>query len=183
MIVLLLEFHGDASKVWNLKVNACLIVGIVYMRRGGGGGGGGGGVGCIGRLKFTRWILLSTTLNWQVQAPWLEALVNHGGASLDTLNGAGGGEEDELKALGGGRRRVFKTHAPFGLMPCVDLAGSGAKVIYVARNPKDACVSAFYHNRAIPMHEYDGPWDNFCGLYLEVSGDSFPWRLPGLPPL
>jgi hypothetical protein len=113
-------------------------------------------------------------LNWQVQAPWLEALVNHGGASLDTLNGAGGGEEDELKALGGGRRRVFKTHAPFGLMPCVDLAGSGAKVIYVARNPKDACVSAFYHNRAIPMHEYDGPWDNFCGLYLEVSGDSFP---------
>lgn len=30
------------------------------------------------------------------------------------------------------------------------------KVIYVARNPKDVCVSHYYHNRLIRCHDYAG---------------------------
>jgi hypothetical protein len=35
------------------------------------------------------------------------------------------------------------------------------QVVYVARNPKDACVSAFFHNRSHASLAYDGPWDHF----------------------
>ena len=30
------------------------------------------------------------------------------------------------------------------------------KVVYVARNPKDACVSYFNHNRLIRTHDFTG---------------------------
>jgi hypothetical protein len=35
--------------------------------------------------------------------------------------------------------------------------------LQVNRNPKDAAVSAFHHNRAIVVHDYTGPWRHFLG--------------------
>lgn len=72
-------------------------------------------------------------------------------------------DEDRLTRLGGGRR-VFKTHAPWHLLPCRNGDLGKAKVIYVSRNVKDACVSSFFHNRALPKHKYDGPWEHFVDV-------------------
>ena len=36
----------------------------------------------------------------------------------------------------------------------------------MCRNVKDACVSAFYHNRSLPSLGYDGPFDHFAQCYL-----------------
>ena len=80
----------------------------------------------------------------QEQAPWIEARVNQGKLKIEDLSTCV--EGDSLAQQLPGNRRVFKTHAPFQLMPCTSLGES--KVIYVARNVKDACVSAYYHNRS-----------------------------------
>ena len=93
-----------------------------------------------------------------IEAPWLERGVCLGELTLD-------GEPADGARGGGGGRRVYKTHAPWELAPWRALGD--AKVVYVARNAKDACVSAFYHNRAIPGHAYDGPWENFVKVYLD----------------
>ena len=43
--------------------------------------------------------------------------------------------------------RVFKTHLPFHLIPF----NSNSKYIYCVRNPKDCCVSFWYHERDFPL--------------------------------
>lgn len=65
--------------------------------------------------------------------------------------------------------RIFKTHAPFELMPTQrDDEGlpTHGSMIYVARNPKDACVSHFHHARAIHAFNYDGTWGDFIRRFL-----------------
>mmetsp|Transcript_20523 Transcript_20523/g.69567 ORF Transcript_20523/g.69567 Transcript_20523/m.69567 type:complete len:304 (-) Transcript_20523:226-1137(-) len=101
-----------------------------------------------------------TPVDLQKSAPWIERQGTSGTVDIDKLNSPAG-------------RRVFKTHAPFALAPYKAIGD--AKVIYVARNAKDACVSAFFHNRSIPPHHYDGPWDNFVDLYLEGKIEHGSW--------
>ena len=86
-----------------------------------------------------------------IEAPWLERGVCLGELTLD-------GEPAGARHRRRRRRPCSRPAAPWALARC---ALGDAKVVYVARNAKDACVSAFFHNRAIPAHEYDGPWDNF----------------------
>ena len=106
----------------------------------------------------------SCTVDMQQKAPWLEAGISRGDITISELKDS---TDMNLTQKGGGRR-IFKTHAPYQLMPCKEWLGSGAKCIYVARNPKDAAVSAFYHNRGLPKHEYDGPWEHFVSdIYLQ----------------
>jgi len=70
-------------------------------------------------------------------------------------------------------RRVFKTHAPRHLFPCVEGRGgavcapAGARLIVVSRNPFDATVSMFHHAKDKRVFEYaDGEWDDFFALFL-----------------
>ena len=107
----------------------------------------------------------------QQQAPWIETRLNTGGLSLDQLIVPLA--DDKLAQQLPRNRRVFKTHAPVQLMPCTSLGNS--KVIVVARNVKDACVSAYYHNRSIPGHKYDGPWHNFVELFAEGKLEHGSW--------
>ncbi|GIY27874.1 amine sulfotransferase [Caerostris darwini] len=61
------------------------------------------------------------------------------------------------------RPGAFKTHLPYSYMP----HSPDAKYIFVARNPKDCCVSFFYHTRDQPGFGYwDGGFDDFFELFM-----------------
>nr|CAH0104486.1 unnamed protein product [Daphnia galeata] len=60
--------------------------------------------------------------------------------------------------------RVIKSHLPFYLLPPKLL--DTAKVIYVARNPKDAIVSFFYFHKLVKMCHYTGEMDDFVDYFI-----------------
>ncbi|GFY76613.1 sulfotransferase 1C4 [Trichonephila inaurata madagascariensis] len=61
------------------------------------------------------------------------------------------------------RPGAFKTHLPFSHMS----HSPEAKYIFVARNPKDCCVSFFHHARNHPGFGYwDGEFDDFFELFI-----------------
>ncbi|XP_077986250.1 sulfotransferase 2A1-like [Glandiceps talaboti] len=76
--------------------------------------------------------------------------------------------------------RLFKTHLPPCLFP-VDWTKKKCKVIYIARNPKDVCVSsykffgAFFHRLKGSMGETKPSWDEYVRDF--TNGDVFngPW--------
>ncbi|GIY63096.1 sulfotransferase 1 family member D1 [Caerostris extrusa] len=61
------------------------------------------------------------------------------------------------------RNGAFKTHLPNFYVP----HSPDAKYIFVARNPKDCCISFFYHTRDQPGFGYwDGKFDDFLELFM-----------------
>ncbi|XP_065352499.1 luciferin sulfotransferase-like isoform X2 [Cloeon dipterum] len=62
--------------------------------------------------------------------------------------------------------RFIKTHFPWPLLPR-QIVEKKPKMIYVARNAKDTCVSYYHHSRL--LEGYRGSFDDFCELFL---GDS-----------
>ncbi|XP_026674211.1 sulfotransferase 1 family member D1-like [Ceratina calcarata] len=61
--------------------------------------------------------------------------------------------------------RFIKCHLPFHLLPRQIRTGEKKpKIVYVTRNPKDTCVSYYYHSRL--MEDYRGNFDEFCRLFL-----------------
>ncbi|XP_043497022.1 luciferin sulfotransferase-like [Polistes fuscatus] len=61
--------------------------------------------------------------------------------------------------------RYIKTHLPFHLLPRQLRSGEKkARIINVARNPKDTCISYFHHSKLI--EGYRGDFDEFCQLFL-----------------
>ena len=69
-------------------------------------------------------------------------------------------------------RRVLKSHLPMQFLP-PDLVKK-CKVVYVARNPKDTCVSFFNHNRDMPGHGFSGDFADFATQFkagLQLYGD------------
>ncbi|XP_026687027.1 sulfotransferase 4A1 isoform X2 [Diaphorina citri] len=61
-------------------------------------------------------------------------------------------------------RRFIKTHIPLSLLP-PDLMTSGAKVIYVARNPKDVAVSYFNLYKLFRTLDFTGDFDTFWNYF------------------
>ncbi|CAN7977307.1 unnamed protein product [Ixodes persulcatus] len=60
--------------------------------------------------------------------------------------------------------RVIFTHLPFHLTPF----SPSTKYIYVARNPKDCCVSFYHHTKAVPGYCFqDGIFDEYFELFVE----------------
>ncbi|KAG8158366.1 hypothetical protein JTE90_022058, partial [Oedothorax gibbosus] len=55
---------------------------------------------------------------------------------------------------------ILKTHLPFGRAPWSD---KGPKYICVSRNPKDCCVSFFYHYKLL----YSLDFDHFFEMFIE----------------
>jgi hypothetical protein len=89
---------------------------------------------------------------------------------------------DDMQAMG--NPRIFKTHAPFQLMPSQRDVVTGlpaeGKVVYVARNPKDACVSQFHHARCdepppILDHRLAPLQARIAGAQLVLAG-ALTWR-------
>ena len=69
-------------------------------------------------------------------------------------------------------RRVLKTHLPFEFLP--PGLTRRCKVVYVARNPRDTCVSFFKHSQAMPGQRFVGDFAEFAELFqsgLLVFGD------------
>ncbi|XP_046610967.1 luciferin sulfotransferase-like [Neodiprion virginianus] len=61
--------------------------------------------------------------------------------------------------------RYIKTHLPFQILPRQIRNGEKKpKIIYVARNPKDTCVSYCHHCKL--LEGYRGSFDDFCKLFL-----------------
>lgn len=62
----------------------------------------------------------------------------------------------------------IKIHFPFNLTPY----SPDAKYIYVARNPKDCCISFYHHTKLFPAYYFkDGNFDDFFDLFLEGNTD------------
>jgi len=77
-------------------------------------------------------------------------------------------------------RRVLKAHVPIEFLP-PELT-KRCKVVYVARNPRDTCVSFFKHNQSMPGHGYIGDFAEFTELFksgLLLFGDYWTHILSG----
>lgn len=69
------------------------------------------------------------------------------------------------------KRRFIKTHFPFSLMP-PSVMETGAKVVYVARNPRDVAVSFYHLNRLYRTQGYIG---NFTDYWKYFENNLAPW--------
>lgn len=70
--------------------------------------------------------------------------------------------------------RIIKTHLPYNLVP----KSTRAKYIYIARNPKDCCVSYYHHTKGFTKYYRfgEGTFDDYFEVFLagEVDfGDYF----------
>ena len=63
------------------------------------------------------------------------------------------------------QRRLFTSHLPYPLMPPID--NTTAKIVYVARNPKDVAISTYFHSQS--KLGYEGTWDEHFQEFL--NGD------------
>ncbi|XP_065082831.1 sulfotransferase 1C4 [Ochlerotatus camptorhynchus] len=68
-------------------------------------------------------------------------------------------------------RRFIKTHFPISLLP-PSIFKTGAKVIYVARNPSDVVVSYYHLNRLYRTQGYVGDFETF---YNYFENNLTPW--------
>ncbi|XP_058820907.1 luciferin sulfotransferase [Topomyia yanbarensis] len=68
-------------------------------------------------------------------------------------------------------RRFIKTHFPFSLLP-PSIFKTGAKLIYVARNPADVVVSYYHLNKLYRTQGYVGDFANF---YNYFENNLTPW--------
>ncbi|KAG8181892.1 hypothetical protein JTE90_026052 [Oedothorax gibbosus] len=86
-----------------------------------------------------------------------------------------GAEDAEERMLKPG---VYKTHLPSWKVPW----SANAKYIYVARNPKDCCISFYHHMKVLPGYQFaDGSFKEFLDLFLsgEVEyGNYFDHLIP-----
>ena len=81
--------------------------------------------------------------------PWLETLPHRPNSMIEFLEAMP-------------QRRLFTSHLPYPLMPHID--NTSAKIVYVARNPKDVAISTYFHNQS--KGGYEGSWDEYFQLFL-----------------
>lgn len=60
--------------------------------------------------------------------------------------------------------RYIKSHLPYHLLP-TQIQTAKPKIVYVARNPKDMCVSYYHYCKLI--HKLDSTFEEFCELFLK----------------
>lgn len=83
-------------------------------------------------------------------APWLECLC---AAPILHEREANSFSLEAIEAKPASEPRFFKSHANLGDLP---RGGKQVKVVYVARNPKDTCVSLWHHAREKPEFNLAG---------------------------
>ncbi|ODM23809.1 hypothetical protein SI65_01398 [Aspergillus cristatus] len=72
--------------------------------------------------------------------------------------------------------RVFASHMPYDMAVGGDPAQSPAKYIYIARNPKDVCVS-YYHfeSRKSWAGNYTGDWEHWLQMFMQGDVQRGSW--------
>nr|CAD7605823.1 unnamed protein product [Timema genevievae] len=97
----------------------------------------------------------------QIRTPLLElcAIMAHDhGEWMDEL----GNSVDLVESMAS--PRYIKSHLPLELLPA-QLDVVRPKMVYVARNPKDMCVS--YYHYCMLVHNLKGSFQDFCELFLK----------------
>ena len=76
--------------------------------------------------------------------------------------------------------RFWKIHVPFKLLPIKSEnynknTNKKIKVVIISRNPKDACVSFYYHRKNYQVRPFNGDFDLFFTLWTSgmASNDSY----------
>jgi len=65
--------------------------------------------------------------------------------------------------------RIIKTHLSWQMLPKKLKSNSNARIVYVTRNPRDACVS--YHNHWRVLNGYNGSFETFADAFVnDVAG-------------
>jgi hypothetical protein len=82
--------------------------------------------------------------------PWVETLPHRPNGMIEFL-----------KTIRG--RRLFTSHLPYPLMPRLD--NTTAKIVYIARNPKDVAISFYFHDQS--KGGYEGAWEEHFQLFLK----------------
>lgn len=67
---------------------------------------------------------------------------------------------------------MIKTHQPFEILPQQASVEKKGKIVYVARNPKDLCVSFYHFHHMVPSLPRTGPWEEFLSKFMEGN---VPW--------
>ncbi|XP_052757531.1 sulfotransferase 1C4-like isoform X2 [Galleria mellonella] len=70
--------------------------------------------------------------------------------------------------------RFIKSHLPFSLLPPTLL--DTAKVVYVARDPRDAAVSYYHHCKMMQMYGFKGDFKAFWNLFITNRVDWTPYE-------
>lgn len=103
----------------------------------------------ISQLILNRGASASNYLDFQMKTPFLELT---GTGNLDSMPPP----------------RLFKTHFAFDRQPY----HKDAKYVYIARNPRDCCVSFYHHSRCIPGYEFaEGSFDDFFEIFIQGETD------------
>ena len=64
--------------------------------------------------------------------------------------------------------RIIKTHLPYHMLPM----NKNAKYIFIARNPKDCCVSFYHHTKGFKAYNFaDGKFQDYFELFLSGKVD------------
>jgi len=66
--------------------------------------------------------------------------------------------------------RIIQTHLPYQFLPKKVLE-MRCKIVRLSRNPKDLCVSLFFHWSAIKMYDYTGPLSHLVERFLAGNTD------------
>lgn len=104
----------------------------------------------IGYLIFHRGVPPATAQEFFKASPFLEM---YGGDAARIMERPG----------------LIKTHLPYHLAP----HSSEAKYLVMVRNPKDVCVSLFYHTRDFAVYDFrDGTFENFFEVFLKGDTDN-----------
>lgn len=75
------------------------------------------------------------------------------------------GAEDVVKMK---RPGLIKTHLPYDLIP----KSPSANYVYVCRNPKDVCVSFFYHTKGFVAYDFaDGSFEDYFDVFTQGAND------------
>lgn len=66
------------------------------------------------------------------------------------------------------RPSPIRSHLPFDMIPFAN----HAKYVYVARNPKDCCVSFYHHTKMFPAYGFsNGSFDDFFKMFVKGETD------------
>jgi hypothetical protein len=94
---------------------------------------------------------------------------------VETLPQRPGGMSGFLQTMQG--RRLFTSHLPYPLMP--RFKGTTARIVSVARNPKDVAISTYFHDQS--KLGYEGSWEEYFQLFRKgdvTFGSYFDHVLP-----
>lgn len=66
------------------------------------------------------------------------------------------------------RPSPIRSHLPFDMIPSAEYA----KYIYVARNPRDCCISLYHHTKMFPSYNFNGgSFNSFFNVFLKGETD------------